>query len=157
MVQKKKGNSSNKILLIIPIVVIILGFLGFISLSIRLSPVKPTTKTPTSAPVKFIRTTLTISETPTLPASKDLTIQEEKEILEQAKLMISNNSVGNLTFTVSVKKKIPGYVRLEAIATNQTLDPLTIIFENKNGTWTFVNMGTTFPDLENQVPELFSD
>jgi hypothetical protein len=123
----------------------------------QLSPDEQNTVTPDFLPARSIKLGEKVPATPTLSASSDLTPEEEQTILQQARHLVTDNSAGDITFSLSIKKKIPGFVRLEAIATNQTLDPLTIIFEKKNNAWTFVNMGTAFPDLETQIPELFKE
>lgn len=82
---------------------------------------------------------------------------EKKEILEQAQTFVQGNSVNDLKFELHFKKKIGNWVYLQAIATNQQLDPLGIVFEKVNGKWKIYDMGTTFPDLEQRIPQLFTD
>lgn len=65
--------------------------------------------------------------------------------------------IPDLKYEIKIQKRVGDHARVMVIPTNQTLDPLQIIFVKKDDKWTYVDMGTTFPDLETQIPDLFRD
>ena len=65
--------------------------------------------------------------------------------------------IPDLKYEIQVKNRVGDYARAVVYPTNQTLDPLQIIYVKKDGTWTYENMGTSFPDLESQMPDLFRE
>jgi hypothetical protein len=101
---------------------------------------------------------LTTQVSPTTQMSQaTLTQVEEQQILAESEKIVKGWKVENLEFNVEIKKHEDNVVRVLATPLNQTLDPLTIIFEKKDGQWQYRDMGTAFPDLEEKIPTLFTE
>lgn len=101
----------------------------------------------------FNPTTLQPSPSPA-PSTK---MDETKEIMDAANTSMPDGKIQGVESTIKFNKQVGDYARLTATATKETLDPLTIIMQKKDGEWTILNFGTSFPDLEEKIPELFMD
>lgn len=90
------------------------------------------------------------------PAINVSTAKNDDETLKQMASDIAKGwNIPDLQFEVTIHNKVGDYALVFVTPTNQTLDPLQIVFKKENGKWMYVNMGTSFPDLEEQMPELF--
>lgn len=84
-------------------------------------------------------------------------MDESKEIMDAAKASFPDGKIQGVESTIKFNKQVGDYAILTATATKETLDPLTIIMQKKDGKWTVINFGTSFPDLEEKLPKLFED
>lgn len=119
--------------------IIVMAVIGLLALAGGYFYLNPTTLRPSPAPT---------------PSTK---MDETKEIMDAAKASFPDNKIQGVESEIKFNKQVGDYARLTASATKQTLDPLTIIMQKKEGNWSVVNYGTSFPELEEQTPELFKD
>ncbi len=94
---------------------------------------------------------------PSPSPSPSVQIDETKEIMDAANNSFPDGKIQGIESEIKFNKQLGDYARLSATATKQTLDPLTIIIQKKDGKWSVLNFGTSFPDLEEKLPELFKD
>jgi hypothetical protein len=82
---------------------------------------------------------------------------DETELKRLAVSVAEGWKIPDLQYEVTVPNRVGTYARAVVTPTNQTLDPLQIIFEKIDGKWTYIDMGSTFPELEAQMPDLFRE
>ena len=89
-------------------------------------------------------------------SQNSLTKEEENQILSASKEMVMANTEKGYKYSLSIKKHVGDYTRVDVTpAEGEMLDPAQVILEKKNGVWTAITFGTSFPDLYEKVPELF--
>jgi len=91
------------------------------------------------------------------PLTNQANVNDDEELKRLGASVADSWQIPDLTYDVVVANKVKDYARVIVYPTNQTLDPLQILFKKTDGKWEYVNMGTSFPDLESQMPELFTE
>lgn len=100
--------------------------------------------------------TASLTEKSLTETKETLTGDDTDQLMKLSEEIANGWKIPNLKYEIQVKKQLPNYALVFVIPTNQTLDPLQIIFVKENGSWVYKDMGSSFPDWEKKVPELFS-
>jgi len=87
---------------------------------------------------------------------QELPISETEKILVVARKFVSANSATGVAFDLKIVNRIGNYALVQVIP-RQPMEGAGVILEKINGQWQVQDMGTTFPDWEAKVPELFSN
>lgn len=82
-------------------------------------------------------------------------VDDETQIKDISRKIAEGSKIPNLKYEIEIKKRVGDVALVFINPTNQTLDPLQIILAKENGVWVYKEMGTTFPDWEQKLPELF--
>ncbi len=82
-------------------------------------------------------------------------VDDDTQIKEISRKLADGWNIPDLKYEIEIKKRIGNVALVFVNPTNQTLDPLQIILAKENGIWVYKEMGTTFPDWEQKLPELF--
>lgn len=84
-----------------------------------------------------------------------ISVEEMSQLLKNAREYVKSHSALGIEFNLELIYRIDRYARFNVVATNQELDQVQLIMENKDGVWTGVAFGTVFPGWKEKVPELF--
>jgi len=83
-------------------------------------------------------------------------VDDETQIKEISRKIADSSNIPGLKYEIKIKKRVGDVALVFINPINQTLDPLQIILAKENGVWVYKEMGTTFPDWEEKLPELFN-
>ena len=82
----------------------------------------------------------------------------DNQMLAAASNYVKANSVAGLTFDLKLLKQVNNYALLQVTPNGKwagQLDTVQVIVQKINGQWVGQNMGSSFPDEGQIVPELF--
>lgn len=152
----KQKKSVVLIILIILVGIIAVGIL-IVVLLLRKSVNNATTllPTPRKPAVSPVISPPVITKAATVAVATVTVADDRSQIMEISDRLARGWNIPNLKYDIEIKKRVGDYALVFVIPTNQTLDPLQIILAKENGTWVYKDMGSTFPDWEEKVPELF--
>ena len=87
------------------------------------------------------------------PSTQYAEEQDEKQIMAAATRDKQNSEINGIKVKFVFHKKIGDYAVVQAIPLNHETDPLQIVLQKSNGNWHVIDSGTSFPELEDKLPE----
>jgi hypothetical protein len=139
-----------KIIISLPIILIPIFMIMFagvlVSIFSRMPADRGTYNTPTSGYM--------MSAAPS--ATTQLPEEQKKQMLLAAQAYVKKNSVPDMQFDLDLKKVVSPYALLQVTPLNQQIDPAQVVMKYENDKWVAVTMGTDFPELQQQIPQLFN-